>query len=406
MGRPGRAIELSTGPHLAAGGEAVATAADGRKVFVAGAAPQERLRARVTQDNKRFLRAEALSVIEPGPARVNPACVHYGRCGGCSLQHVAAEAQTESKDLALTQTLQRVGRVRAERRPAAWSGLAYGYRARLRLAWSVEGALGLRAARSRAVVPLTACPVLAPELERAALSLCQRLAGRRPRRALELRLLTNGARVQLSAPAGAPPIEPLPGVELEPAEGPPGRRGIDAADGLGPLWQSAGLFAQANRAGNAAILADLDAHLAALSPGSAFELYAGAGNLTRRLVAAQIPQITATELNPQATTFLKAALGEAVEVWAESDRAALARLPRGGVDLALVDPPRAGLPEALSAALADKSGALLYLSCNPASFARDAGRLAQHGLQLRWARLYDLYPQTAHQELLGLFGRA
>ncbi len=104
-------LEVTTEPLLAAGGEAVARAPDGRVMFVGGAAPDERVRVKVLKDNSSFLRARVERVLAPGPARVEPACGHYEVCGGCSLQHVAHPTQVKSKAAALISTLRRVGRL-------------------------------------------------------------------------------------------------------------------------------------------------------------------------------------------------------------------------------------------------------------------------------------------------------
>jgi 23S rRNA (uracil1939-C5)-methyltransferase len=163
-------------------------------VFVEGAAPSERVRARVTVDNRTFLRARVEVVLSPGPDRVDPGCVHAGVCGGCSLRHVAPSAQRASKQVALVEALTRIGRVdlrEVDVRPPLGVEPG-GHRTRARLAVGPRGELGHRVAGGRAVVDLAACPVLHPALERARAAARARLG---PGPEAELLLVTDGARV-------------------------------------------------------------------------------------------------------------------------------------------------------------------------------------------------------------------
>lgn len=397
-------LQVETGAHLAAGGDAVARLPDGRVLFVKGAAPSECCEVEIQQSNKRFLRGRLRRVVSPGPARVSPRCPHAAECGGCTLQHLAASEQSQSKDQALTDNLIRIAKLTPTaleglERPDPWTGASYGYRNRSRMALA-SGRLGFRSEGSRRVVSIQSCPVLEPALSDRLPELAEAL----PRGvSAEIPLLARGETIELALPKalhGAASRLRALGWRIEGEAAP-----MLAEDGLGPLYLSASQFAQANRAGNAALIQEIEALIARFGPVStALELYAGAGNFTRRLVASGI-QTEALEQNPKATALMNKALGSAVRVNTRADTALIQRPPRP-VDLVLVDPPRAGLPGALIPWLCEAvQGLFIYVSCDPGSFSRDAKRLTESGLRLVRARLFDLYPQTAHAELVACFLR-
>lgn len=371
-------LELLTEPLLAQGGDAVARAPDGRVVFVSGAAPSERVRAKIVQENKTFLRAEVRAVIEAGPARVEPRCPHFGDCGGCTSQHVSAPAQVESKQAAFLATLSKIARIDPSpvKFEAPWAGEAYGYRARARFAVTA-GRLGYRARGDRRAIAITACPVLSPALEAAAIAY-DPAPGQK-----EVELLETGGRVLTDDEA---PV-------------------LIQESAFGPLYVSAAVFHQQNPAGNQALLETIAAwiHERPEFGGTVLELFAGSGNITR-VLAARAARLVAVEGEGAAVSLLSRLKLAKVEVRVAD--AASATLSEERYDAALVDPPRTGLAQPLIEALATRGGSsLLYVSCDPATFARDLGRFSALGYALERARLFDFYPQTPHAEVLGLLRR-
>ena len=386
-------LELSTESRLAAGGQAVARAPDGRVVFVEGAAPSERVRAEVIKDNPRFLRARVVEVLEPSPERVTPTCTHYERCGGCELQHVSVQAQLQSKHDAVLTTLQKIGRLSPVRALAPWSGAGYGYRARARFAVSADGRLGYREKRGRRVVGVDECPVLHPALQRL---LRGKVPGRRAN--LELSAVTDGERVAAAWRPDGPRLV-VEGVQW------PGPAGEDPGLKTDDGWLHPDVFSQANPAGNRALCRQVEDWLARLDPvDRAVELYAGSGNFSV-LLARAAASLRTYEAAASAVELARRVVPSAVQSHvATAEDAVAARC--GAVDLILVDPPRAGLSLAVVAGIADwAQRAIVYVSCDPATFARDAGRLSESGWQLEEVRLFDLYPQTAHAEVAGWFTR-
>src|SRR5215475_13460392 len=150
---------------LAAGGDGVGHLSDGRAVFVPFTAPGDRVRVRVVEARGRFARARVEELLEPGPARAEPACPAFGSCGGCAWQHVAYPAQLEAKRAILADALRRIGGIDAGAlEPCVASPAEYGYRGRTRVLVE-SGRVGYRRRRSHALCAVSRCPVLVPALD-------------------------------------------------------------------------------------------------------------------------------------------------------------------------------------------------------------------------------------------------
>jgi 23S rRNA (uracil1939-C5)-methyltransferase len=378
--RQNRLLLLDTEAELASGGAAIARAPDGRIVFVEGAAPNERVEAELLRDNARFLRARTLRVIVPGPDRVAPRCAHFGVCGGCALQHLSADAQLAGKQAALRTSLARIGRLDVARVAfdPPWSGPPYGYRSRARFAVE-EGRVGFRRREARQVVDVESCPVLTPALDAALVELRRRVrAGASEARADEVEAVSAGEAFVL------------------------GSGELEADDRFGRQLLAPGVFAQSNALGNQAMIEHAVELARALAPRRILELYAGSGNFTRAL--AELAPVVAVEESPAAVALARRVLPANVELIEAAVERALPREERA--ELVVVDPPRTGLSAPLPRLLAEGGPqAILYVSCDPPSFARDAGRLAELGFALGRVRLFDLYPETPHAEVIGLFSQ-
>lgn len=366
---------------LAAGGDGVGRDADGRVVFVPMTAPGDRVRVELEQERRRFAKGRIVELLEPGPGRVEPPCEAFGECGGCAWQHLSAETQLEAKRAILRDALVRIGGIEAPPvLPIVASPAAYGYRARNRV--RVEGGrVGYRRRRSHAQRPVSRCPVLVPELE-------ERL-GKPFDRDGEWELASDGARVRATL------VGRHDGPRLVLRVG--GER----------IGFSAGVFAQAN-----ALLLDVLAARVAEAAGRgerAVELFAGAGLFTLALARA-FGSVVAVEGSRRAAADLRRNLAEAdlhhVAVRPEPVEAVLAELAGTAPELLLLDPPRTGLPPGGADALAAIAPArIVYLSCDPATLARDLKVLCASGWALRSVEGFDLFPQTPHVEALVLLTR-
>jgi len=368
--------------RLASGGEGVAHDPDGRVVFVPGTVPGDRVEVRLVEERRRFARGEVLQRIEDGPDRVEPRCPLVGRCGGCTWQHVAYPAQVRAKAAIVEDALRRIGRLELPGEVVCTpSPEPFGYRGRARLGFD-RGRVGFRHLRSHALCPTTTCPVLAPPLAEALAEL-----GREPPEGQgELTLAAGDDGAVCITGDGRPGS----GVVLEVA----GDR----------VRVSAGGFLQVNALLRGALA---DAVFEAVGSGERLaEYFAGAGFFTLGL-ARRFGRVVAVESHPTATGDLAANLAAAglsnvkIETaQAESDRHRDA-LERFAPQVVVLDPPRTGLPpgfaESVAALGADR---IVYVSCDPATLARDLRVLCDHGYRLATVRAFDLFPQTPHVETL------
>jgi 23S rRNA (uracil1939-C5)-methyltransferase len=366
---------------LAAGGDGVGRTTDGRVVFVPLTAPGDRVRARITETHPRYARAALEEVIEASPVRVAPACAVFGECGGCSWQHVDYATQCEAKRRIVEDALVRVGKLalpgKVEIRP---SPLPYSYRARARVAVEA-GRVGYRRRSSNALCAVDTCPVLDPRAD----AKLRALAVGRPRRDGEWEIAA-GADAARAHAVGAD----APALEL--------------AVGKDRLRVSAGVFFQANPALHEALVASV---LEAAGRGAlALELHAGCGFFTLALARA-FERVVAVEADAAAVADLRHNLARAgargVEVVPKPVEQAVddPRLAAARPDAVVLDPPRTGLPRGVAAALAALAPArIAYLSCDPATLARDLAALAARGYALERVEAFDLFPHTPHVEAL------
>lgn len=378
---------------LAAGGDGVGRAPDGRVVFVPLSAPGDRVRVRLVEERARFARGEIETLLAPGPARVAPRCPVFGTCGGCAWQHLDDRAQAVAKQAIVRDALARIAGL-AEAPALAYtpSPSPYGYRGRARV--RVErGGVGFRRRGSHELCAVADCPLLAPPLAAALAALAA--APPRARGEWELALGEGGA------------------VRVAPLAGPGAQAGarlpLRAAGER--LAVSAGVFVQAN----ALLLDELaEAVLGAAGRGAtALELFAGAGFFTLGL-ARRFAQVVAVESDPAASRDLAHNVRDAglaggppgrvrvvearVEAWLAAGEA-----ERLAPEVVVLDPPRGGVGAQAAAILARlPARRVVHLSCDPATLARDLAVFVAHGWRVTALHAFDLFPQTPHVEVLAL----
>ncbi len=438
---------------LAHGGDGVGTLPAGKKVFVPATAPGDLVEAEALEDRGSLVKARLVRLIEPSAQRVEAPCPHAASCGGCQLQHLAYEAQAAAKEQAFYESLARIGGLRreaiAEARPIVASPDEFRYRIRCRLHVR-DGKLGYLRRGSHDLEPIASCHLLAPALERLALAVGAALRAR-PLPALREVDLCVGAdgrgAIALSPDPKAAPgwaekaprifdgLEGLAGiVALPPPQQQAGqqtKRRRAAPPGAAPAPRIFGdpvvarpaplapvrllgrpdVFAQANDAGNEALVRAAVEALAPAAGDRVLELYCGAGNFTFAL-AARSAHVTAVEYEGVSLDLARrAAAGARIDrirfVAGDAARVVEGFAAEGQrFDLALLDPPRAGargLAEAL-ARLGPRR--IAYVSCDPATLARDLGALHAAGYQARLAVPVDMFPQTYHVEGVVLLERA
>ncbi|MCX4473721.1 TRAM domain-containing protein [Micromonospora sp. NBC_01655] len=393
-------VELTV-DAVAPGGHCVARV-NGQVVFVRHALPGERVVAEVTEVHRGFVRADAVTVLDAAPERVEPPCPYArpGRCGGCDLQHVAPQAQLAWKTAVVREQLSRLaGRTDAEIdrlgvRVAALPGGPLGWRSRVRYAVDATGRAGLLKHRSHEVVPVDRCLIAHPAIQE--LPVLAPSGARWPAADAVETVASTGGDVAVTALADGLPT---------PVDGPTAVREVAA----GREWTlPASGFWQVHPAA-ADTLVDAVLDLLDPRPGeSAWDLYGGAGLFAAALAGRVGPdaRITVVESAASGVAAARENLRDLpqVEVVAARVETALARRRiTGPVDLVVLDPPRTGAgAQVVRDVLAAAPRAVAYVACDPAAFARDVRTFAGARWRLAELRGFDLFPMTQHVELVGL----
>ena len=393
---------------VAAGGDGVGRH-EGLVVFVPRTAPGDLALVRLTSRG-RFARGSLVSLRTPSPARVEPPCAHYvsDRCGGCQLQHLGYDAQLAAKGRIVRDALQRIGGRAAEPPAVVASDAQWRYRRKLTLALRRVGArwiAGLHAYDDpRHVFELADCPITDERVLavwRELLAAADALPRARQLR-VSVRLLDGGGAAVVVEGGEAWPrrdafFAAAPSVRELYWQRPDGPRRRVAARGHDEADASTGAsFVQVNPGAAAALGGYVVDRVLAHEPATAVDAYAGTGDTAVRLAARGV-RVVALELDADASALSARRLPAGSRAVAGRVEDTLdAALP---ADVVVVNPPRAGLHERVPAAL-ERHGAahrvVVYVSCNPATLARDIARLPSHDVAS--VRSFDMFPQTAHVE--------
>jgi 23S rRNA (uracil1939-C5)-methyltransferase len=407
----------------------------GRKVFVPGALPTERVRIRTRKRRRRYHEAELIEIVEPSAERVEPPCPYFGICGGCSLQHLDYRAQIEFKQTVVAEALRRIGGIEPPAFEPAIVGSQWHYRRRARLGIRYVAGKGrvLVGFRERAVSLVTdmlACRILAPPMDRlpevlSAILIDSPLRDRVPQ--AEVAVGDEGGAVVLRvldkpAPAEVERLAALAerlGVDVYLQTGGPdtiapiGEPAYELAYSLEPdgirIRFEPGDFIQINAEINRAMVAAA-MEAAELAPDDrVLDLYCGLGNFSLPIArrAAEVtgidgaaPLIARAVANANANGIENAAFLAAD--LAESDWPFF----RQPYDVVILDPARAGAEAAVAAMRAMGPRRIVYVSCHPGTLARDAGELVgSQGYRLKSVRALDMFPNTHHVEAIAVFDR-
>ncbi|MFP8965585.1 23S rRNA (uracil(1939)-C(5))-methyltransferase RlmD [Pokkaliibacter sp. CJK22405] len=431
----GQKLELEV-EQLTPEGRGLARDDYGRPVFIEGALPGEQVRAQMTSVHAKYSEAIVDELRSISPERIEPRCQHYSRCGGCATQHISAGQAVSMKQPALAEQLKRMGNVVPKQWLPTLHREPWHYRrtAHLALRWQDEShelALGFRERGGQGVVDVQECPVLETRLE-ALISPLRELLKRYPEQKdlghVELEAGDNGIAIKLRLVKDA--NEDWLASAIDWAH----ERDVQlwlqmSADGAAKCVTDApkegGLvytlphqnvrfvftpddFIQVNAGMNEAMV-DLAMELLAPKAGErVLDLFAGLGNfsLAAARAGAQVVAVEGTrsmvdrgndnarEQGFEAVEFCKADLSQdfSHHAWA-----------RQGFDKVILDPPRAGALHTIAHIAALKPKRIVYISCNPATLARDAAALAKAGYHLLKAGAMDMFPQTAHLEAIAVF---
>ena len=399
--------------RLAAGGDGVGRLEDGRAVFVPRSAPGDLVELTGVREQRRFARARVARVLEPGPDRVEPPCPHYveDECGGCQLQHLAPPAQREARRNFVGEALRRLARREVPDPEIVPAPQDFEYRTKITLHVGSRGdAIGLHPyARPEQIFELRRCFITVPELNQL-WAVLRPLSQLLPARlaTIMLRLDRRGGRhVVLTTARGT---RWTSGRVLAEALGAAGaeasiwwrEEGGEPRAVAGPREPfPATVFEQVHPSmGDRVRAFALDA-LGAVDGKAVWDLYAGIGETTAAL-AGNGGRVESVESDPRAVAEAEAR-GPAARRLAARAEDVLGRL--GPPELVITNPPRVGMGAKVTAEL-ERLGPerIVYISCDPATLARDMGRLPRY--RIAGLRAFDLFPQTAHVETVAVLERA
>ena len=379
---------------LASGGAGLARL-DGKSLFTEGTIPGETVLCRLAKDHGSWLEADLLEVTEPSPGRVDCACDYAGVCGGCGLQHMSYEAQLEAKAAMLTDAFRRIVGFEPAK-PKVLSCTPWEYRNRMQFHAirkfdknNPDAYCGLKAKKSTDIIAVTDCPVADPGI-----------------RSLLTKPGKEAKGVLVSPLKDRVTVYARDGLLLSEANMSRGKTAVLGKN----LALDAGVFFQSNGAMLEKLAADIAEIAGNLAAGEkerpAADIYCGVGTFAA-FFGHLFQKVDMVEENKAALALARlntaglentAFYAMRAENWAKT-----AGLGRYG--FAVADPPRQGMENALVRRLAESGSAVFaYVSCNPATLARDSKTLLS-GYELSDLRLYDFYPQTAHIESLAVFTR-
>ena len=424
----------------------------GKAVFVPFVIAGEKIEASLTAQKTGFARAKIDAIVEPSPHRVDPQCLYFGQCGGCHYQHIAYERQLEIKKDILRETLRRTAKVDFPDEIVVHASPPWNYRNRSRLQVQTRPAFSAGYFRhaSHDLLPVQQCPISSPLINRAISVLWQHgHAGKVPEGVREIEFFANAddsqLLVQLSCStevrraAARAWAEDLTGSMAEIAgviafreTKPDGNRPSANKSGANPeklvtvgrdqltyktdsasYRVSAGSFFQTNR-----FLTDELVKIVTHGQSGelALDLYAGAGLFSTALACdfRHIVSVESSQTSSADLAYNQPSNGKAAQATTEQYLIRLQNMQRGGAsevlpqvarrvahrpDLAVVDPPRSGLGESVARLLANLGAPrITYVSCDPATLARDLVILLAAGYRVEQLHLVDLFPQTFHLE--------
>ncbi len=392
---------------LAVGGDGVGTLPDGRTIFVPRTAPGDRLTVRQLEYHTRFARGHIDTLLDPGPDRVEPVCPHYqrDRCGGCQLMHLDVSAQTAHKARMAGDALRRIGRLTIEDPAIVPPTAPLGYRTRIALAIR-DGRVGYhRYDAPGQVFDLERCLLVEEEVDRllqAVLRMRRQFAPWHDRLLLRRDQAGHAHLVLEGGPgtgrwSGGAAIQARLGAGVTVWErrrpGRP-RRVVGAGEHV-----AATVFEQVNPPMAALVRDEALAGAGDVAGRLVWDLYAGMGETTRRL-AELGAQVESVEWDREAVALAEALGPTGPRRLARDVAEALPLLTAPAV--VLTNPPRTGMAapvcDALAASAAER---IVYVSCDPATLARDIRRLGPRW-QVSSVRAFDQFPQTAHLELVAV----
>jgi 23S rRNA (uracil1939-C5)-methyltransferase len=370
---------------IAAGGAGLARI-DGKPVFIKGGIPGDKLVCRITKDHRSWAEAELTELLDASQDRVHPVCGLYGICGGCNLQHLDYKAQLAAKTDILKDAFVRIGGC-SPPEPIVIPSEPWEYRNRMQFHAIRESGKksagviwGLKSEKSASAVPVPDCPIADPGI----------------------RKLLGEEKKSFLTPLGKDRFTVYARGDLFLSEGANSRGKTRILDH--EIALDASLFFQSNGAmlekliGDLLVIAEEADHSMPMA-----DLFCGVGTFAAFL-GKLFPRSDLVEENKAAIALARENLAAQGDFLAQRGEDWVKRNSPKGYGFIIVDPPRQGLSQSLALRLAAEGPPLLlYVSCDPATLARDSKILTAGNYSLRELRFYDFYPQTAHIESLAIF---
>jgi 23S rRNA (uracil1939-C5)-methyltransferase len=401
---------------------------DGKVVFVPYTMTRDEAWVEVTEGKKKYSTARLIQIIKPSPGRVSSPCPYFGTCGGCQWQHIGYSIQVEQKKEILVETLKRLGRLKEiPSISIAPSPKSYDYRIRVQL--KVKGnTLGYYRERSHRIIDIDRCPISHPLVNRIIHNLREEMA---------IFPYAEGIEINVSPEEGRGVLLIYPRSEDQRMEyfvkqflqDHPILQGIaimkkENSNFFGDpylnstiLWSkggekrslkfriSPGSFSQVNPEQNQTLIQTVLQLSEVNKEDKVFDLYAGVGNFTLPLalgakdvwgidenkIAIEDAQCNAEKNGIKNCQFIQ---GRVEDVFLDWEK----RTP----DLIVLDPPRSGCKTILEQVIRWKPQKIIYVSCEPTTFARDLRLFSERGYLLQRLSLIDMFPQTYHMEVVGL----
>ena len=391
---------------------------EGKVVFVPYGVPGDVLEVEITEDHRDYAFGRILKIEEPSPHRLSPPCPVFGRCGGCQWLHMDYSLQLEAKEVLVKREFRKVLEKDALQ-PIVPSDPHMEYRTRAKL-WVAKGQIGFYQEKSHQVVALGHCPVMTSNMNKALLVLYHRLKDLR--RVGEIDLFSRGDEetllVSMKSRERLGAIHDLFHALKKETESRVGLRVLwkGKVSHLGPKTMEEELlghrilvghdtFFQNNRFLRDKLAAVVLEQAKPWLEGPALELYAGVGTFTVPLVK-EGARVTAVEGHIPSARLLKENLPPEAEVMEASCEKALGKLKDRSFSLVILDPPRTGCTLSVRQAIGDLSPqAILYVSCNPATMARDMAQWKEKGYCLTFLQPLDMFPHTGHIEVVGVMAK-
>ena len=394
---------------MAFGGDAIGRLKDGSTIFAPFALPGERARVQILEQRKGYSRGKVVELLERSPRRIQPRCPHFGDCGGCHYQQLSYADQLVLKQQIIQDQFQRIAGITdlplesIEPSPSEWN-----YRNAVQFHQDADGKLGYHAAGSHHVVPIRECHLPESAIDsvwpQITMDYLPGLDEVQLRSGVDgqvmMALVMDGELPELGIELPISVAHVSPAGTLILAGDDHLRMQVNGTD----FRLSPGSFFQVNTSQAGRMVDDLLDHLELSERATLLDVYCGVG-LFSRFLAPGVGRLAGIELSPSACEDYAANLDDFnnVELYMGSAGDVLSSLEIHP-NAVILDPPRAGLEKlAMKALLGIHPQAIAYVSCDPATLARDAKLLIDAGYNLDRVKPFDLFPQTAHIESISLF---